>query len=96
MLVRIQQQGDKALPELITQIDMFKNFYSAFGVSGNITNNAFRDNIGHNNFDDWLALTTRVGLYGEDNISGLLNEISRTPIECCSRSYSKTKSSSYR
>tara|TARA_Y100001937_G_scaffold37130_1_gene52998 strand:- start:1510 stop:3762 length:2253 start_codon:yes stop_codon:yes gene_type:complete len=85
MLVRIQQQGDKALPELITQIDMFKNFYTAFGVSGNITNNSFRDSIGHNNFDDWLALTTRVGLYGEDNIAGLLNEISRTPIDAAAR-----------
>ena len=84
-LAKVQTEGDKALPELIKQVDLFKNIYTRFGIAGNITNQAFRDTIGNGTFEQWLSLTTRIGLYGEENVAGILKDIQSTDIDMAAK-----------
>ena len=90
-LAKVQTEGDKALPELIKQVDLFKNIYTRFGVAGNITNQAFRDTIGNGTFEQWLSLTTRIGLYGEENVAGILKDIQSTDIDMAAKQVMQKK-----
>ena len=90
-LAKVQTEGDKALPELIKQVDLFKNLYARHGTAGNITNQAFRDTIGNGTFEQWLSLTTRIGLYGEENVAGILKDIQSTDIDAASREVMQKK-----
>lgn len=90
-LAKVQTEGDKALPELIKQVDLFKNMYARHGTAGNITNQAFRDTIGNGTFEQWLSLTTRIGLYGEENVAGILKDIQSTDIDAASREVMQKK-----
>ena len=90
-LAKVQTEGDKALPELIKQVDLFKNIYTRFGVLGNITNQAFRDTIGNGTFEQWLSLTTRIGLYGEENVAGILKDIQSTDMDMAAKQVMQKK-----
>ena len=90
-LVKVQNEGDKALPELVKQVDLFKNIYTRFGIAGNITNQAFRDTIGNGTFEQWLSLTTRIGLYGEENVAGILKDIQSTDIDMAAKQVMQKK-----
>ena len=81
MISKIQKEGREALPELMEQINVFRNMYTAFGVSGNISNESFKSSIGDSTFDKWLSINTRVQLYGEDNLEYILRDVQSMNID---------------
>ena len=91
MITKIQKEGRNALPELMEQINVFRNMYGAFGVSGNISNESFRSSIGDETFDQWLSINTRVQLYGEDNLEYILRDVQSMNIDIGARTAMQEK-----
>jgi len=74
MITRVQREP-KVINEFMKQLDLFRNFYSVTGKSGQISNDSFVNTIGENNFKKWLSLDARLRIYGEQNIEALLSDI---------------------
>ena len=82
MLNKIQTKpSDANKKELLEQLYLFRNLSATTGQYGRITNESFRKNIGNDNFQNWLAIDTRLRVYGEENMAEVIQNMQSIPLD---------------